>query len=64
MGLSQKSLTGIKKLFLFRVSMDPLKDWKVKLKRVHFIKVQYGRITVCLHFEFIEVYDYLLTVSD
>ena len=51
-------------MFLFRVSMDPLKDWKVKLERAHFVKVQSGRITVCLHFEFIEVYDYLLTVSD
>jgi len=39
MGLSQKSLTGIKKLFLFGVPMNPWKDWRAKLERAHFFKV-------------------------
>ena len=45
--LFQKSLTGIKNLFLFRVPMNPQKDWKAKLERPHFLKVQPGKITVC-----------------
>ena len=48
MGLFQKSLIGIKKIFLFRVPMNPQKDWKAKLERPHFFKVQPGKITVCI----------------
>ena len=44
MGLSQKSLTQIEKFFLFRVPMNPQKDWKAKLERAHFFKVQSGKI--------------------
>ena len=44
MGLIKKSLTGIKKIFLFRVPMNPQKDWKAKLERPHFFKVQPGKI--------------------
>ena len=47
MGLFQKSLTGIKNFFLFRVPMNPQKDWKAKLERPYFFKVQLGKITVC-----------------
>jgi len=39
MGLSQKSLTGIEKIFLFGVPMNPWRDWKAKLERAHFFKV-------------------------
>ena len=49
MGLSQKSLTQIEKFFLFRVPMNPQKDWKAKLKRAHFFKVRSDRITVCIN---------------
>ena len=48
MGLSQQSLTGIEKIFLFRVPMNPQKDWKAKLEKAYFLKVQSGRITVCI----------------
>ena len=34
-------------IFLFRVSMNPQTHWKVKLERVHFLKVQSDRIIVC-----------------
>ena len=27
--------------------MNPLEDWKAKLERAHFFKVQSGKITVC-----------------
>jgi hypothetical protein len=47
MGLSQKSLTQIEKFFLFRFPMNPYTDWKAKLERAHFFKVQSDRITVC-----------------
>ena len=43
----QGSLTGIKKIFLFWVTINPKKDWKAKLERAHFFKVQSGKITVC-----------------
>ena len=46
MGLSQKSFKRIQKLFLYRVPMTPLKDWKATLERTHFFQVQSGRITV------------------
>ena len=56
LGLSQKSLARIKRIFLFRVPMNPQKDWKAKLERAHFFKVRSDRITVCLityqHFHF------------
>ena len=45
MGLFQKSLTGIKNFFLFRV---PMNDWKAKLERPHIFKVQPGKIIVCV----------------
>ena len=40
------ALTGIEKIFLFCVPNNPLKDWKEKLERAHFLKVQSGRLTV------------------
>ena len=43
----QESLAGIQKLFLFWVPINPQKDWKVKLERAHFSKVESGKITVC-----------------
>ena len=46
MGLFKKSLTQIKKIFLFRVSMNCQKDWKAKVERPHFLKIQSDRITV------------------
>jgi hypothetical protein len=46
MGLFQKSLAGIKNFFLLWVPMNPKKDWKAKLERPHFFKVQPGKITV------------------
>ena len=48
MGLFHKSLIGIGNFFLFRVPMNPYKDWKAKLERPHFFKVHSGKITVCL----------------
>ena len=47
MRLFQKSLTGIKNFFLFWIPMNFQKDWKAKLERSHFFKVQPGKITVC-----------------
>ena len=44
MGLFQESLTGIKKLFLFKVPMNPWKDRKAKLERPHSLKVQAAKI--------------------
>ena len=43
----QESLAGIQKIFLLVVPITPYKDWKVKLARAHFSKVQSGKITVC-----------------
>ena len=58
MGLSQKSLTGIQKLFLIRVPMNPQKNFKV-----HFYRVQSGKITVCKElFRQIGFYVRLVTV--
>ena len=48
MGLSQKALAQIEKFFLFGVPMNPSTDWKAKLERAHFLKVQSDRITVCI----------------
>ena len=42
----QESLAGIQKIFLFWVPINHQKDWKAKLERDHFLKVQYGKITV------------------
>ena len=39
-----------KKVFLFWVLMTPWKDWKAKLERPHFLKVQSGKITVLFTF--------------
>ena len=47
-GGPQESLTGIQKSFLFWVLATPCKDWIVKLERVHFSKVQSGKITLCI----------------
>ena len=47
MELFQKSLAGNKIFFLFRVPINPYKDWKAKLERPHFFKVQPGKVTVC-----------------
>ena len=44
----QESLKEIQKFFLFWVPITPYKDWKVKLERAHFSKVQSGKITVWL----------------
>ena len=63
MGLFQKSLTGIKNSFLFRVSMNPQKDWKAKLERPHFFKVQPGKIQVCLCRESVKPRDNLCQQS-
>ena len=43
----QQSLTGIKKIFWFWVPINPQKDWKAKLDRAHFFKVQCGKIPMC-----------------
>jgi hypothetical protein len=34
------------KIFLFWVSITPYKDWKEKLERAHFAKIQSVKITV------------------
>ena len=41
-----KNPSRIKKIFLFWVPMNTKKDWKAKLERPHFFKVQSGKITV------------------
>ena len=33
---------------MFRVPINPKKDWKAKLERPHFLKVRPGKITVSL----------------
>ena len=38
----------IKEIFLFFGPMNPYKDWKTKLDRAHFLKVQLCKIPVCL----------------
>ena len=50
----QESLTEIQKLFLFWVPIISLQDWKAKVERSHFLKIQSGKITVwflrsCIH---------------
>ena len=47
MELSQKSLTGIQKLFLFLVSMNIQKDWKAKLESAYSFMLKYSKIIVC-----------------
>ena len=47
MKLSQKSLTGIQKFFLFQVPMNIQKDWKAKLESAHSFMLKYSEITVC-----------------
>ena len=48
MGLSQKSLTVIEKLFLFRVPMNPLQCWRAKLESVYSFMLKYSKIPVCV----------------
>ena len=47
MELSQKSLTGIQKFFLFQVPMNIQKDWKAKLESAYAFMLKYAKITVC-----------------
>ena len=47
MELSQKSLTGIQKFFLFQVPMNIQKDWKAKLESAYSFMLKYSKITVC-----------------
>ena len=47
MRLPQKSLTQIIKLLLFRVPMNPYKDWKAKLESASSFMLKYSKITVC-----------------
>ena len=44
----QESLAGIQKFFLFWVPINPQKNLKAKLERVHFSRVQSGKISVCV----------------
>ena len=46
MELSQKSLTGIQKFFLFQVPMNMQKDWKAKLESAYSFMLKYSKITV------------------
>ena len=46
MELSQKSLTGIQKFFLFQVPMNIQKDWKAKLESAYSFMLKYSKITV------------------
>ena len=46
MELSQKSLTGIEKLFLSWVPMNIQKDWKAKLESAYSFMLKYSKITV------------------
>ena len=39
-------LQELKKILLFWAPMNPSKDWKAKLERAHFSKVQSSKITV------------------
>ena len=51
MGLLQKSLIGIKNLFLFGVSMNPyIERLEGKIGEAPFFKVQPGKITENLNF--------------
>ena len=47
MELSQKSLTGIQKFFLFQVPMNIQKDWKAKLESACSFMLKYSKKTVC-----------------
>ena len=49
MELSQKSLTGIQKFFLFQVPMNILKDWKAKLESAYIFMFKYSKFTVLLY---------------
>ena len=46
MELSQKSLTGIQKFFLFQVPMNIQKDWKATLESAYSFMFKYSKITV------------------
>ena len=48
MELSQKSLTGIQKFFLFQVPMNIQKDWKAKSESAYYFMLKYSKIAVCL----------------
>ena len=46
MELSQKSLTGTQKFFLFQVPMNIQKEWKAKLESAYCFMLEYSKITV------------------
>ena len=50
MELSQKSITGIQKFFLFQVPMNIQKDWKAKLESAYPFMLKYSKITVWYSF--------------
>ena len=50
-------------MFLFRVSMNPWKDWKAKLERAHFFKVQPDKGQLISKW-FFEVVDFLQKMNE